>query len=262
MTGADVSLLQYSIVYNALSFGIAAMGASTAFFFLRMPSVREQYKSALAMAGLVTLIAFYHYIRIFQSWNDAYEFSTEGELSKTGRPFNDAYRYMDWLLTVPLLLLELVFVIDFDTVEEQVSKGISLSLSSALMICLGYPGEISMDVSRRWTFWALAMIPFCYIVYTLFVGLSASVAKQHPSVVGLINMARVVTVLSWLTYPIVFTFPMMGVSPSSAAAVTGVQVGYTVADVISKCGVGLLTYKITVEKSAVHNESLTAPLRR
>jgi len=252
-----LSLGQWSLVYNALSFGIAAMGASTTFFFLRMPSVKEQYKTALAMAGIVTFIAFYHYLRIFQSWTEAFAFD-EGKLVKTGNPFNDAYRYMDWLLTVPLLLLELIFVIDFDTTEEQVSKGISLALSSAAMICLGYPGEISMDASRRWMFWALAMVPFVFIVYTLFVGLSASLEKQHPSVVGLINMARVVTVLSWCTYPIIFTFPMMGVS--GAAAVTGVQLGYTVADVISKCGVGLLTYKIVIEKSRIHNESLSVPL--
>jgi len=253
----ELSVGQWSVVYNALSFGIAAMGASTAFFFLRMPSVKEQYKTALAITGLVTLIAFYHYIRIFDSWVGAFQFDKKGDISQTGEMFNDAYRYMDWLLTVPLLLLEIVFVIDFDTVEEQISTGTSLAASSALMIALGYPGEISSDPSRRWVFWFAAMVPFCYIVYTLFAGISSSLAKQHASVVGLIDMARWMTVLSWLTYPIVFTFPMMGIS--GALATTGVQVGYTVADVISKCGVGLLTYKITIEKSRIANE--TMPLR-
>eukprot|EP00973_Karenia_brevis_P067853 9439781-Karenia_brevis.AAC.1 len=75
------------------------MAASTMFFWLRVSSVNEKYKSALVISGLVTFIAAYHYIRIFNSWTEAYEFVKEGKLVTTGKPFNDAYRYMDWLLT-------------------------------------------------------------------------------------------------------------------------------------------------------------------
>ena len=93
------------------------MAASTVFFFLRLSSFKEEYRAALCFTGLVTFIAFYHYVRIFNSWVDSYEFpaATTGEEAApvlTGKPFNDAYRYMDWLLTVPLLLMELVLVID------------------------------------------------------------------------------------------------------------------------------------------------------
>ena len=65
----------------------------------------------------MTFIAFYHYVRIFNSWNEAYEFPKTSDGNDqaptlTGLPFNDAYRYMDWLLTVPLLLTELVRTVD------------------------------------------------------------------------------------------------------------------------------------------------------
>merc|ERR1711967_214392 len=74
----------------------------------------------MGISGLVTFIAAYHYIRIFNSWVESYEY-TAGEPDKygalfieapklTGVPFNDAYRYMDWLLTVPLLLIEILLV--------------------------------------------------------------------------------------------------------------------------------------------------------
>ena len=59
-------------------------------------SVAEKYKSALVISGLVTFIAGYHYIRIFNSWIEAYEWQKDGTLKATGVPFNDAYRYMDW----------------------------------------------------------------------------------------------------------------------------------------------------------------------
>merc|ERR1711924_579112 len=63
------------------------------------------------------------------------------------------------------------------------------------------------------------------------------------------------TVFSWCTYPVVYTFPMFagttnGKEGLSAAAIVAVQVGYTVSDIISKCGVGYLVYRIGLAKSA------------
>ena len=59
---------------------------------------------ALTISGLVCAIAAYHYLRIFQSWEGAYTIDG-GVVSASGYAFNDAYRYVDWLLTVPLLLI-------------------------------------------------------------------------------------------------------------------------------------------------------------
>ena len=75
-------------MYNALSFGIAGMGSATIFFWLRLSSVHEKYKSAMTITGLVTFIAAYHYIRIFNSWVDAYEFpaGTDGLSAPPPRP--------------------------------------------------------------------------------------------------------------------------------------------------------------------------------
>merc|ERR1711907_695558 len=97
------------------SLGLASMAASTVFFFLRLGSFAERYKAALCFTGLVTFIAMYHYFRIFESFNKAYtpcKLMDDGSINytPTGIPFNDAYRYVDWLLTVPLLLIEIVLV--------------------------------------------------------------------------------------------------------------------------------------------------------
>merc|ERR1712154_143155 len=89
-------------------------------------------------------IAAYHYIRIFNSWVDAYDYHgvPQGFPPKlTGVPFNDAYRYMDWLLTVPLLLIEILLVMKLEP-EAFNSKAWVLGLGSALMICSGYYGEL------------------------------------------------------------------------------------------------------------------------
>ena len=198
----------YNLVYNSLSFAIATFGAATVFFFAQRSQVAPAYKTALSLSGLVCLIAFYHYLRMFESFNDAYTL-VNGTVEATGAQFNDAYRYVDWLLTVPLLLLELVLVMRLSK-EETYSKGTKLALAAAVMVILGYPGEVITDPSMygdRWMWWVLAMIPFVYIVWDLVSGLGASISKQPKAVQGLVSKARTLTILSWCFYPIVFRFP-------------------------------------------------------
>ena len=160
------SYAEWNATYNALSFGIAAMGSATIFFWLQLPNVRKSYRTALIITGIVTLIATYHYIRIFNSWVEAFNVvSKDGgdyTVTLTGTPFNDAYRYVDWLLTVPLLLIELILVMKLPQ-QETASLGWKLGVASALMVALGYPGEIQEDPAVRWFWWSLAMIPFFYV---------------------------------------------------------------------------------------------------
>jgi bacteriorhodopsin len=249
-----ITVGQYELVFNAFSFAIAVMGAATIFFFLGRSQVAPPYKTALTITGLVTLIAAYHYIRIFASWEASYTV-VAGQVTATGIKFNDAYRYVDWLLTVPLLLIELILVMRLSQAET-VAKSTKLGLLAALMVVLGYPGEISGIPGTRWLWWSLAMIPFLIIVYDLFFGLKKSIASQPESARGLVSAARWVTVLSWCFYPVVFVFPMIGFT--GGAATTAVQVGYTVADIVAKAAFGVLIYMIAVRKSAA-DEHAVAP---
>ena len=242
----DITLGQYSLVYNAFSFTIAMMGAATIFFFLGRSQVSRDYKTAVTITGLVTLIACYHYFRIFQSWEAAYVVTGSTVKPSGSLAFNDAYRYVDWLLTVPLLMTELVLVMKLSSAESW-KKGTRLAVLAAVMIILGYPGEVSSSMGTRFLWWVLAMIPFLIIVGDLFFGLRDAIDKQPANVRGLISAARWLTVLSWAFYPIVYLFPNLGMS--GATADTAVQIGYTIADIVSKVGLGLLVFVISVRKS-------------
>ena len=143
--------MQYQAVYNVLSFALASMMATTMYLWFRAFAVQDRYKSAVLISGLVTFIAAYHYIRIFNSWVDAFHYApgtvTNGALdilnpTLTGVPFNDAYRYMDWLLTVPLLLIEILLVMKLDEAVFT-TKAWTLGFGSALMIASGYYGVLN-----------------------------------------------------------------------------------------------------------------------
>merc|ERR1712054_512792 len=126
----------------------------------------------------------------------------------TGVPFNDAYRYMDWLLTVPLLLIEILLVMKLDE-QTYSSKAWTLGVGSALMICSGYYGElvITGNLTPRWLCWCLSMCFFLYICQELLVGLAAATnSEPDATIAGKIQVAQVMTVISWCTYPIVYLF--------------------------------------------------------
>ena len=237
---------QYELVYNAFSFTLATMAAATLFFWLGRSQVGHAYKTALTVTGLVTAIAAYHYWRIFESWDKAYDV-VDGMVVATDIAFNDAYRYVDWLLTVPLLLIELILVMRLSQ-QETVSKATALGFAAALMIVLGYPGEIAESNGARAMWGALSTIPFLYIVYELFKGLGASIERQPDDVKGLVKAARLVTFASWGFYPIVYMAPFVGFSGGTAETV--LQIGYTVADIVAKAGFGVLIYMIAVRKSS------------
>merc|ERR1712146_502345 len=231
----EMSDLQFQAVYNVLSFALASMMATTMYLWFRSFAVRPKYQSAVLISGLVTFIAAYHYIRIFNSWVEAYSYyptkvedgaMTLGNPVLTGVPFNDAYRYMDWLLTVPLLLIEILLVMKLDE-KTYSEKAKTLGVGSALMIVSGYYGElvISGDLTPRWMCWFISMMFFLYIVYELLVGLSeATNMEADPVIKGKIKTAQVMTVISWCTYPIVYLFPMLGIN--AAHAVMGIQIGF------------------------------------
>ncbi|MBS1302610.1 bacteriorhodopsin [Loktanella sp. SALINAS62] len=240
-----LSIGQYDLIYNAFSFGFATLAAATLFFWLGIGQVKQQYKTAMVVTGLVTFIAAYHYFRIGQSWSEAYVLA-EGAYNATDKGFNSAYRYVDWLLTVPLLLVELILVMSL-TRSETVSRATRLGLLALIMVALGYPGEVAESGSVRWIFGLLSMVPFLWIVYELYVGLGKAIESQPENARGLVKAARNVTVVSWFFYPIVYFAGAIGIEGATATVI--VEVGYTIADLVAKAGFGVLIFLIAMRKS-------------
>jgi bacteriorhodopsin len=262
----DLSVFQYSIVDNIFSMTVATMGAAAIFLFLSRSSVDEPYRPALMVSGLVVTIACYHYFMIRHSWQDAYTLGDNG-YKGSGAGFNDFYRYADWILTVPLLMVELVAVL-----RLQASKARSLLtrlvIAAALMIALGYPGEV-ISTPEGWTarvIWgALSSIPFFYILYVLWTELTNSLETQPVAARKLIEIARLVLLVTWAVYPIAYalggtTTALAAKAGGSvdASGVVGLQVGYAIADMTAKAGFGLLIYFIARAKSKGHEESSLA----
>ncbi len=250
----DLTFAQFQLVYNMLSFAIAAMLGSFAFFVLARQQVAPRFRPALVMSALVVGIAGYHYYRIFGSWDAAYALEG-GMYVATGEPFNDAYRYVDWLLTVPLLCAELVAVMQL---KKKLRGGMmtKLILASVAMIALGYPGEVASDATTRAIWGAASTVPFAYILYVLWVELTKAAKDEAPQVKVLLRNTRLLLLGTWGFYPIAYLMPQLGIGGASAEV--ALQVGYSIADVAAKCGYGLMIYAIARAKMAAEDEPALA----
>ena len=241
---------QYSTVYNFLSLVIASQLFTALFLLISLPRILPRYRQAITVAIIVCGIAAYHYFRIFDSFKEAFVSKSVGGTGNysqaAGVSFNEGYRYVDWLLTVPLLLFELVAIL---ALARSVQNRLLLQLlpAAALMIALGYPGEISGNNTVRGVFGLLSTIPFAYILFVLFVQLSKSLEKQPASVRGTLSRLRFLLLLAWGVYPIAYLLPLLNIAGSDAWVAK--QVGYSVADIVAKAVYGLIIYSVAKLKS-------------
>jgi len=262
--------VQFSIVYNMLSLGIASMLFTAIFLWVARDRVLPKYRLAVMVSATVTSIAAYHYFRMFDSFHTAYGVVPGvpvGSDIAGGLGFahyNVGYRYVDWFLTVPLLLVELVAVLGLArAVQSSLLK--RLVPAAALMIILGYPGDLKLNIfgidattsSGAGIWGALSTIPFLYILYVLWVELTKSLASQSEKVRKLFTGLRLLLIATWGVYPITFILAMGNPIPT-ASDVVAREVGYTIADILAKCLFGLIIFSIARIKSAEDDKNFAA----
>ena len=266
---------EFSAVYNLLSLGIASMVFTSIFLWVARDRVLPKYRMAVMVSATVTSIAAYHYFRMFDSFEHAYGLNAttaatagnaEAALALGAANYNVGYRYIDWFLTVPLLLVELVAVLGL-------AKAVSSSLlkrlvpAAALMIILGYPGDAKLDLlpmdAGGWggeaAVWGLlSTIPFLYIMYVLWVEMRKSLETQSARVRSLFQTLRVLLIATWGVYPITYILAMTSGALPSAEEVVAREVGYTIADILAKCAFGLIIFAIARIKSAEESKEHAA----
>jgi bacteriorhodopsin len=252
----ELGFSQYWLVFNLLSLTIAGMLGAFVFFILARSYVLPKYHIALYLSAIIVFIAGYHYLRIFESWTGAFTLQ-DGKYVPTGKPFNDFYRYADWLLTVPLLLLELILVLGLPR-EKTRSLGTKLVVAAILMLALGYPGEASRDLGARNLWGILSSIPFVYILYVLWgeLGQALKEARYGEKVLSLLSTTRLVLLLSWGFYPIAYALGTW--LPGGGDQEVAIQIGYSIADLTAKPLYGILVYSIARAKSLEEGFGLEA----
>ena len=166
----------------------AAMLAATVFFFVERDRVHGKWKTSLSVAGLVTGVAFWHYLYMRGVWVDTGTSPT-------------VYRYIDWLITVPLQIIEFYLILKVCT---NVGSGLFWKLLSAsvLMLVFGFVGETGGASANLMGI--LGVIAWLYIIYEVFMGEAGKLnaASGNAAAQSAFNSIRWIVTIGWAIYPI------------------------------------------------------------
>ena len=220
--------------FVGISFWLVSMAclAATVFFFLERSSVPAGWRVSMTVAGLVTGIAFVHYIYMREVWIMTGESPT-------------VYRYIDWLITVPLLMLEFYFVL---AAVNKSDSGIfwRLMIGTLVMLVGGYLGEAGY-INATLGF-IIGMAGWVYILYEVFSGEAGKRAAKsgNKSLVTAFGAMRMIVTVGWAIYPLGYVFGYLtgGVDANS------LNVVYNLADFINKIAFGLVIWAAAMSSGA------------
>jgi bacteriorhodopsin len=220
--------------YVGMSFWLISMAlvASTAFFFIERDRVAGKWKTSLTVSGLVTLIAAVHYFYMRDVWVATGTSPTE-------------FRYIDWLLTVPLLMIEFYLVLSAVTkVPARVFW--KLLLGSIVMLGFGYYGEMNDGANATLGFIG-GMAGWIYILYEIFKGEASQInaGLSNANVQGAYKAMLLCVSVGWLIYPAGYFFGYMagGADPAT------LNIIYNLADFVNKIGFGVIIWAAAVADS-------------
>lgn len=222
--------------FVGISFWLITMAlmASTVFFFLERDRVSAKWKTSLTVSGLVTLVAAVHYLYMREVWVNTGTSPT-------------VFRYIDWLITVPLLMIEFYLILSAIT---KVPAGVfwRLMIGTFVMLVGGYLGEARYVAA--WPAFIVGMAGWAYILYEIFAGQASKINAQSapPAVQSAFNTMRLIVTIGWAIYPIGYFFGYLTGSGPEASA-NALNLIYNLADVLNKIAFGLIIWSVAVSES-------------
>ena len=220
--------------YVGVSFWLvtAALLAATAFFFIERDRVHSKWKTSLTISGLVTGIAFWHYLYMRGVWIDTGETPT-------------VYRYIDWLLTVPLLIIEFYLILKAVT-NVAASLFYKLFVGSIVMLVFGYMGE--SGIMSAMPAFVIGMAAWLYMIHTLWMGEGAEArnASGNAAVSTAYNTMMWIIIVGWAIYPLGYA---SGYLMTGGIDASSLNLIHNLADFVNKILFGVVIWAAAVSDS-------------
>jgi len=209
-----------------------ALVAATAFFFNERTRVSKKWSTSLNVSGLVTLVAAVHYFYMRDVW-----------VATGNTP--TVFRYIDWLITVPLLMVEFYLILSAVT---KVSVGIfwRLLIGTLVMLIGGYLGEAGLMPALP--AFAIGMAGWAFIIYEIFLGEAskANASLSSPAVKSAFKLMRLIVTVGWAIYPIGYYVGYL-TSADTQESMKNLNLVYNLADVLNKIAFGVIIWAAAVK---------------
>ncbi|MFP4431029.1 MAG: bacteriorhodopsin [Spirochaetaceae bacterium] len=244
-----ISVEAYEIVAHILTVGYAAMAASLLYFVLTKNDNMPKYRMSSVLSVVVMTSALLLLYAQKQSWTDAYTFTGSAYALREGAElFTNGYRYLNWMIDVPMLLIQILFVAGIAG-AARTRYMTKFSFSGVLMIITGYigqfyePGRIQENVTA-WLVWGfISTVFFVWVLILITKVIKEGSANMRGSrAQKLFGAILPLFYISWFLYPGAYLMPLLmtiGVADYEFTIVAQ-QLTYTIADITSKVFYGVI----------------------
>ena len=231
--------------------GCMAMMAASAFFFLSMNSFDKKWRTSILVSGLITFIAAVHYYYMRDYWAGSVEVMSNGLLNpEVAGDSPTFFRYVDWILTVPLMCVEFYLILRAAGATKRLMW--TLIGASVVMLVTGYWGEgVNREQAALWG--GISGAAYFYIVYLIMFGEAKSLATSAGgNVLAAHNILCKFVLIGWAIYPIGYmagTAGWYGAEGQIFGMDLAMDVIYNIGDAINKIGFGLVVYNLAVNST-------------
>ena len=248
--------MAYQMVAHTLTLGYAVMLAGLLYFVLTLRTVAPKFRMSNILSGVVMVSAFLLLYAQANNWTQSFIFDTTTGLyflNEEGDLFNNGYRYLNWLIDVPMLLFQILFVVSL-TKSSFTSIRNQFWFSGAMMILTGYIGQF-YEVSNLTAFFvwgAISTVFFFHILYLMHKVIKEGKEGIPQAAQKTLQSIWILFLVSWFLYPGAYLMPHLAGIEGAFFNETGVvarQITYTIADVSSKVIYGVLLGKVATELS-------------
>ena len=221
--------------FVGISFWVVSMGmiAATVFFFAERNTVAAAWRPSVSVAGLVTGVAFVHYMYMRGVWVETGETPT-------------VYRYIDWLITVPLQIIEFYLILAAVR-KVPTSMFWRLLVASLIMLVFGYLGEAGY-ISALFGF-VVGVAAWIYILFELFSGEAGKAMKSsgNKALKTAFSAMRMIVTIGWAIYPLGYLFGYLAGGVDSNT----LNVVYNLADFVNKIAFGLVIWSAAMQNTSL-----------
>lgn len=246
------SIIQYQVVAHVLALWFAVMLAALLYFAFTYNTVLKKYRISSALSIVVMVSAFLILYHQYTSWTGNFIFDpvTNLFIKNPETLFTNGFRYLNWLIDVPMLLLQLTFVVWIPALLAKKARW-QFVLSGALMIITWYIGqfyEVADNMAMYRLFFVISCIFFVHVYYVLYQVITTWLKdkKIGKSWQKVLQTIRYIFLWAWMLYPIAYLMPVISLT---AEWVVWRQILFTIADVTSKVIYGILLMKLATIKS-------------